>query len=65
MGYKNIYLIMTGCYNRCRQTLRQLCDNYTLFSAVAMNGERGRQQYYYNKSLRNAKITRINKPDTK
>jgi hypothetical protein len=35
----------------------RLCDNYTWFSAVAMNGDRGERQYYYRKHQRIANST--------
>ena len=42
-------------YKEMTTFFQKICDNYSWFSAVVMNGERGEQLYYYRKSLRNQK----------
>ncbi len=42
-----------------RSVFQKICDNYSWFSAVAMEGKRGEQLYYYRKSLRNQKKMKV------
>ena len=42
-------MVYMTLYQKIINILNKLADNYTWFSAVAMNGERGHERYMYNK----------------